>query len=99
MKTDNQYLSRTGFGFDFLKCVVNYRWNKGGGAGLEARACFKVFDKRDRNVIGPAEFKQVFADYLDHPVSDQDLTELMAECDKNGTGQVSFGEFKTLYNS
>ncbi len=56
-----------------------------------------MFDKRDRNVIGAAEFKQVFGDYLDHPVSDQDLAELMAVCDKNGSGQISLKEFKDLY--
>ena len=70
IKADPQFFSRTGFDFNFLKTVVNYRWNKGLGSSLEARAAFKVFDKRDRNVIGAAEFKQVFGDYLDHPVSD-----------------------------
>ena len=94
MRTDPKFFERTGYDFNILKTVVNYRWNKGGGQNLEARACFKVFDKRDRNVIGAAEFKQVFGDYLDHPVSDQDLAELMQECDRNGTGQISFAEFK-----
>ena len=94
MRADPKFFDRTGFDFNFLKTVVNYRWNKGGGSNLEARAAFKVFDKRERNVIGISEFKQVFGDYLDHPVSDADLAELMAACDRNGTGQISPVEFK-----
>ena len=76
-KHDPKYADRTGFDFNYLKYVVSYRWNKGSGAALEAKAAFKVFDKRDKNIIGIAEFKQVFADYLECTVSDQDLQELM----------------------
>ena len=29
LRADSQFFSRSGFDFNFLKSVVNYRWNKG----------------------------------------------------------------------
>jgi len=39
----------------------------------------------------------VFDEYLD--ISKAELQEIMNECDKNGTGSVSFKEFSKLYQA
>ena len=31
VRTDPRFFERTGYDFNILKTVVNYRWNKGGG--------------------------------------------------------------------
>ena len=67
---DNEYYKRTGFTRDYLEKIVNLRWYKGGGAKNEFLAAFKVFDRYERIFIKPNDLKQVFADYLDHPVTE-----------------------------
>lgn len=96
---DNEYYRRTGFTRDFLEKIVNLRWYKGGGAQHEFLAAFKVFDRYERVFIKPSDLKQVFADYLDHPVTEQDIADIMAACDKNGSGSITFQDFKKFYNS
>ena len=98
-RTDCDYFRRTGFDYDFLEKVVNLRWYKGNGAQQESLAAFRVFDRYERIFIKPADLKQVFAEYLDHPVNDQDIADIMAACDKNGSGQISYQEFKKFYFS
>jgi Ca2+-binding EF-hand superfamily protein len=41
--------------------------------------------------------KAVFDEYLE--ISKAELEEIMAECDKNGTGSISFKEFEKLYKA
>ena len=55
-----------------MKYVVGYRWNKTGKED-EARECFKLFDKRDRNYINAGDLKQVLSNYLEFPVSENDI--------------------------
>ena len=80
--------------FEFLKSAVAYRWNKS-GQNEEVKDAFKVFDKRERNFISIHDLKVVFDEYLE--VSKTELEEIMQECDKNGTGNISFKEFQKLY--
>ena len=98
VRMDAEFHKRTGFDFEFLERVVNHRWYKGNGAQQECSAAFRVFDRYERVMIKPADLKQVFSEYLDHPVSDQDIADIMAACDKNGTGAISFHDFKKFYN-
>ena len=70
MRWDNDYYRRTGFTKEYLEKIVNLRWYKGGGANSEFLAAFKVFDRYERVFIKPNDLKQVFADYLDHPVTE-----------------------------
>ena len=69
-KLDNEWEKRSGFDYEFLEKVVNYRWYKGNGMQLEAFDAFHVFDSFERTVVKPGDLKRVFADYLDHPVTD-----------------------------
>ena len=99
VRMDNEYYRRSGFDYDYLEKVINLRWYKGGGAQQECLAAFRVFDRYERVFIKPADLKQVFAEYLDHPVNDQDINDIMEACDKNKTGSISFHDFKKFYNS
>ncbi len=45
-----------------------------------------MFGSFDRTFIKPGDLKRVFADHLDHPVTEQDIADIMAVCDKNNTG-------------
>ena len=47
-KADPDFLKRQAVDLEVVKYVVGYRWNKT-GKEEEARECFKLFDKRDRN--------------------------------------------------
>ena len=73
---DDKYYSRSGFDFDFLHKLVNRRWyrrDKGtdyGGEEGEFFDAFHVFDVNHRTHIKPVDLKRVFADHLDHPVTD-----------------------------
>ena len=65
----------------------------------EAKECFRLFDKRDRQVITAIDIKPVLAQYLPFPPTDQDVMDFIAECDKTGTGHVTLSDFKALYLS
>ena len=97
-KADPDFLKRPVVDFDTVKYVIGYRWNKG-GKDEEARECFKLFDKRDRNYINVTDIKSVLSNYLEFPVSEQDVADFMAECDPNGSGTVAFRDFMKLYLS
>lgn len=68
-KADSDFLKRQGVEFDVCKYVVSYRWQKSGRED-EARECFKLFDKRDRNYINAGDLKQVLSNFLEFPVSE-----------------------------
>ena len=71
-RADPDFLKRQAVDFDVVKYVVGYRWNKS-GKEEEARECFKLFDKRDRNYINAGDLKQVLSNYLEFPVSENDI--------------------------
>ena len=102
-KLDTDWEKRTGFDYDFLEKVVNNRWYKvtegSTGAQQESLDAFHVFDSFERVFIKPGDLKRVFADYLDHPVTDQDIADIMAECDKSNTGSISYTDFRKFYFS
>ncbi len=60
---------RQSVSFDAVRLAVAYRWNKG-GKDEEARECFKLFDKRDKNYITANDLKAVLPNYLEFPVTD-----------------------------
>ena len=41
----------------------------------------------------------MFADYLEFPVTEQDINDLMGECDKNNTGSILKKDFIKMFNS
>ena len=80
---DSEFGKRTGVDFDFLKTVVAYRWSRT-GAKDECKDAFKVFDKRDRNVITKIEMGQVLNEYLD--ISKPELDEIYEYLDPHNQG-------------
>ena len=102
-KSDAEYIKRTHMDLQFVKHVVAYHWNKGirseSGKEEEAKECFRLFDKRDRQVITAQDIKPVLAQFLPFPPTDQDVIDFIAECDKTGSGHVTLADFKALYLS
>ena len=86
-KHDPKIHERTGCELSFLKHVVAHRWVK--GSRDEAKECFNLFDKRQKNFITAQELKAVLGDYLEFPVTDAEINDFMlevAESDsKNGS--------------
>ena len=67
----------------------------------EARDCFKLFDKNEKDTINPGTLKQVLSNYLEFPVSDADIKDFVAECggQSDGTGLITYPGFIKLYLS
>ena len=99
-RADSEFLKRQAVDQQTLKYVVGYRWNKSGKED-EARECFKLFDKRDRNYINGGDLKSVLTNYLEFPVSENDIQDFIAECGGNndGSGNILFKDFAKLYLS
>ena len=98
-RLDAEFLRRTCADMFFCKNAIAYRWNNKDGKTDEAKDCFHLFDKRDRDVIGFKDVKDVLSTMLDFHVTDQDVEEFINECDPSGSGQVSSRMFIKLYNS
>ena len=62
----------------------------------EVAAAYNVFNRHGKE-IRQSDLKAVFAEYLDHPVTDQDLNDIMEECDKQGRGTIDLASFKEFY--
>ena len=71
-RADPDFLKRLSVDFDTVKFVIGYRWAKGGKED-ESRECFRLFDKRERNFITANEIKAVVSNYLEFPVTEQDI--------------------------
>ena len=95
-KIDSDFSKRTMVDFDMVRSAVSVRWNKSGKVD-EARECFRLFDKRDKGYITANDLKLVLPNYLEFPVTDAEIQELIAECDPNGTGNIREAEFLKLY--
>ena len=49
---------------------------------------FELFDANRNQKIKPSDLKRVFAEYLEHPVTDSDIADIMAACDQNNLGEI-----------
>ena len=95
-KNDIDPTKRTQVDFDSVRSTVASRWHKS-AKDDEARECFKLFDKRDKGYITMNDLKSVLPNYLEFPVTDNELQELISECDPNSTGNIREKEFMKLY--
>ena len=87
-KHDSDFMRRTAFDFEYLKYVVSYRWEKKKGKEQEAEEAFELFDLKKHNCITPSDLKAVLSDQLDFPITEQDIADIMIECDKNRSGAI-----------
>lgn len=58
---------------------------------------FTLFDRKEKGLIGLAEIKQVFNQYLDIVISDNDILEFIEEADLDKDGYLNQQEFFTKY--
>ena len=68
MKFDVHYKTREFFDFDYLRFVVNFRWDKKPkekGRDLEADDAFNLFDVKGKEKILESDLKQVLSEQLD----------------------------------
>ena len=97
-KNDPDILRRTGIDENACRAFIGYRWAKG-GKQEEAGECFKLFDKKDRGIINAGDLKGVLNNYLDFPVTQQDIEDFIAMCGDDGHGNVKLSEFQNFYLS
>ena len=92
-KNDPEIAKRGGVGFNETKFFAGYRWAKG-GKQEEARECFKMFDKKDRDVINAGDLKAVLANYLEFSVTQADIDEFIGMCNGgDDTDNVRVSDF------
>ena len=100
-KLDSQVLQRNAFDLNFVKEVIAFRQYKGtkdSGRDEEARECFRLFDKHEKNMINYQNIKQTLAPLLKFQVSEQDIQEFM-EFVGHDNGWISYKDFVKFYNS
>ena len=99
-KNDPEINKRQGVAFPECQMFVGYRWHKGGRAE-EATECFKLFDKKDREVINATDLKAVLTNYLEFPVTQADVEDFIAMCNGGdaGDGNVRKPDFNGFYLS
>ena len=97
-RTDADILRRTGVDEAACRAFVGYRWNKG-GKNEEASECYKLFDKKDRGSINAGDLKGILNNYLDFPVTQQDIEDFIQMCGDDGHGNVKYKEFESFYLS
>ena len=90
---------RNEFDFDLTKTVVGFRMARGGGKDDEAKDCFKLFDRKDKGSITGNDIRSILGDYLEFPITEAEINELVSLADPQGTGQIGVKDFAKLYNS
>ena len=82
-------MKRNAVDLDFCKHVVAYRHTVKSGRDEEARECFKVFDKKERNTVNVSEIKSTLLEYISPGLSDEDVKEFMKEIDPDNNGHIA----------
>lgn len=73
--------------------MIQKKWFEGRGREDEALDMFTLFDRKEKGLIGLAEIKQVFNQYLDIVISDNDILEFIEEADQDKDGYLNQQEF------
>ena len=97
-KADPEFLKRQYVELETVRDIVAYRWQKTGEAE-EAKECFRIFDKRDRQYFTAGDVKQVFSNYLEFPMGESDIQDFVNECGGQADGNIHFQSFKNLFKS
>ena len=100
-KSCSNFAQSNAIDFDVVKYVVSYRWTTKQGNMDEAMDCFKLFDKKERKEITAGDLKQVLGNYMEFPVSENDIQDLIGECGghADGSQKIGFQQFAKLYLS
>ena len=54
---------------------------------------FSLFDRKEKGLIGLAEIKQIFNQYLDIVISDNDIQEFIQDADTDKDGYLNQQDF------
>ena len=98
-KCDNDFQKRNCVDFPFVKHVVAFRHITKNGRDDEAKECFRVFDKKERNVVSMQEIKTVLQEYISNALTEEDIKDFMKEVDPNNNGHIAQRDFIKLYLS
>ncbi|EGR34906.1 hypothetical protein IMG5_001350 [Ichthyophthirius multifiliis] len=90
----NEYsVSKNNFYLEEVIQIIIKKWFLYGGRDNEANEIFKLFDKRNKNIIGLPDIKYLFSQYLDINVNDSDIIEFIQEADLDQDGVLDKNEF------
>lgn len=73
--------------------MITRQWFDGKGREAEAEEMFTLFDRKERGLVGLAEIKHVFNQYLDINITDSDIMEFVEEADLDKDGYMNKEEF------
>ena len=73
--------------------IIHKKWFDGRGREDEAMDMFALFDRKEKGLVGLAEIKQVFNQYLDIVISDNDILEFIEEADTDKDGYLNQQDF------
>ena len=73
---------------DFCKFVISYYMVSKGGREDEAKECFKIFDKREKNQVSMTDVKTTLTEYVSPNLTDEDVKDFMKEIDPNNNGHI-----------
>lgn len=72
--------------------MVGNNWCNEGGKQKEFNEIFAIFDKKNRNAVSGVDIRQVFDQYLDIKISDDDIAEFVQELDSDNDGLISYSD-------
>ena len=73
--------------------LIHKKWFYGKGREEEAMDMFALFDRKEKGLVGIAEIKQVFNQYLDIVISDNDILEFIEDADSDKDGYLNQQDF------
>ena len=77
--------------------MIHKKWFDGRGREDQAMDMFALFDRKERGMIGINEIKQVFNQYLDIVISDNDIMQFIEEADSDKDGYLNQQDFFSKY--
>ncbi|VDM44554.1 unnamed protein product [Toxocara canis] len=82
---------------EFAAMVASFVVNEDDNAGLEEelREAFRLYDKEGNGYIAVSDLRDILR-ALDENVSEDELDEMIAEIDADGSGTVDFDEFMEM---
>ena len=102
-KLDPQFPQRNVVDLQFAKEVVAFRYHKGTsketGQQEEARECFRLFDKHEKNVITTQQIESVLHKFLEITVTTGEVREFMEFVGEKEDGYITYQDFIKFYNS
>ena len=91
----NHHDNKETFSLSDVVEMITKKWFFGKGREEEAFDLFTLFDRKERSLVGLNDIKNVFNQYLDIHISDNDILEFIEEADGDKDGYLNQNEFFT----